>query len=537
MEPTGYKLLKDPSKNKGTAFTQEERDKYKLNGLLPDNIETMKTQLLRVNEQVDRLTVPINKYIFLLQLLDYNETLFFRTITDNPVKYMPIIYTPTVGEACIQFGHIFRKPRGMYISIKHKGNIAALLRNWPVKDVRFTVVTDGERILGLGDLGMSGMGIPIGKLCLYTACAGVPPGLTLPIVLDAGTNNEELLQDPLYPGLKTKRIRGKEYEEFIDEFVTSINEVFPDICIQWEDFAGTNAIKILSKYRDKVCCFNDDIQGTASVIDSGLLTSCRISGVPLENHRFLFLGAGAATIGIAELMTKVLMQKGLTKEEAYNRFWLFDSKGIVSRRRSDLEDHKLPFANNYLECDSFLEAIRIINPTAILGLSTIKGAFTKEVIELMSELNERPIIFPCSNPTSHSECTAEEAYTWSGGRAIFASGSPYPPVKIGSKTFYPNQGNNVYIFPALGLAVLATKAKRVNDEMFIAALHSLSDQVSESDIESGMVYPPVENIRVVAEQIAIDVTKFIFDNDLAQIERPKDIESFIKGIMYNPVYN
>lgn len=537
MEPTGYNLLHDPSKNKGTAFTQEERDKYKLNGLLPDTIETIKTQLLRVNEQVDRLTVPINKYIFLLQLLDYNETLFFRTIMDNPVKYMPIIYTPTVGDACIQFGHIFRRPRGMYISIKHKGKIAELLRNWPVKDVRFTVVTDGERILGLGDLGMSGMGIPIGKLCLYTACAGVPPALTLPIVLDAGTNNEAHLEDPLYPGLRIKRVRGKEYEEFIDEFVTSVNEVFPGICIQWEDFAGTNAIKILDKYRDKVCCFNDDIQGTASVIDSGLLTACRISGTPLEYHRFLFLGAGAASIGIAELMIKVLMQKGLTKEEAYSRFWLFDSKGLVSKQRNDLEAHKLPFAINDLLCNDFLEAVRLIKPTAILGLSTIKGAFTKEIVELMSRLNKRPIIFPCSNPTSHSECTAEEAYLWSEGRAIFASGSPFAPVKIGSKTYFPSQGNNVYIFPAMGLAVLAAKAKRVNDEMFIAALHSLSDQVSDNDIENGIVFPPVQNIRKVAEKIAIDVTKYIFDNDLAVVPRPKDIESFIKEKMYNPEYN
>jgi len=406
-----------------------------------------------------------------------------------------------------------------------------------VKDVRFTVVTDGERILGLGDLGMSGMGIPIGKLCLYTACAGVPPALTLPIVLDAGTNNEALLQDPLYPGLKIKRVRGKEYEEFIDEFVTSINEVFPDICIQWEDFAGTNAIKILSKYRDKVCCFNDDIQGTASVIDSGLLTACRISGIPLEEHRFLFLGAGAAAVGIADLMTKVLMQSGMSKEDALSRFWLFDRKGMVSRSRKDLEEHKLPFANNDLECDDFLEAIRIVKPTAILGLSTIKGAFTKEIVEQMSKLNERPIIFPCSNPTSHSECTAEEAYSWSNGKAIFASGSPFPPVKIGGKTFFPSQGNNVYIFPAVGLAVLATKAKRVTDEMFIAALHSLSNQVSDGDIANGIVFPPVQNIRKVAEKIAIEVTKFIFDNNLAQIHRPKDIESFIRKMMYNPEYN
>jgi malate dehydrogenase (oxaloacetate-decarboxylating)(NADP+) len=536
MDQTGYRLLQNPRRNKGTAFTKEERIKYKLNGLLPDTVETMKTQLLRVNEQLDHLTRNINKYVYLLQLLDNNETLFFRTIMNNPVKYMPIIYTPTVGDACVQFGHLFRRPRGMYISLNDRGNIKNILHNWPQEDVRFTVVTDGERILGLGDLGISGMGIPIGKLCLYTACAGVPPEHTLPIVLDTGTNNESLLQDPLYPGLRSKRIRGKEYDEFIEEFVYSLNEVFPDICIQWEDFAGTNAIRILEHFKDKVCCFNDDIQGTASVIDSGLLTACRITGTPIKEHRFLFLGAGAAAIGIAELMTKVLMEAGCTKEQAYRNFWLFDSKGVVSRTRTGLEAHKLPFANSDITCTDFLEAIREIKPTSIIGLSTQKGAFSKDVIELMSRINRRPIIFPCSNPTSHSECTAEEAYKWSEGRAIFASGSPFEPVTIGNHTYYPSQGNNVYIFPAMGLAVFATRAKRVTDGMFIAALHSLSNQVTENDIEKGLIFPPVQNIREVSGKIAIDVTRYIFDNGLAGIEIPMDIEQLVKEKMYDPVY-
>lgn len=536
MEDARYNLFHDPARNKGTAFTKEERKRYKLDGLLPAQVETMKTQLLRVNEQIDRFTVNINKYVYLIQLLDNNETLFFRTIMDNPVKYMPIIYTPTVGDACIQFGHIFRRPRGMYISFSDKGNIKNILKNWPQKDVRFTVVTDGERILGLGDLGISGMGIPIGKLCLYTACAGVPPEYTLPIVLDAGTNNETLLSDPLYPGLRIKRVRGKEYDEFIEEFVYSINEVFPEICIQFEDFAGTNAIKILDKYKDKVCCYNDDIQGTAAVIDSGLLTACRITGIPLEEHRFLFLGAGAAAVGIAELMTKVLMEMGISKEDAYNKFWLFDSKGLVVKSRTDLAEHKKLFARNDEFISDFHDAIRSIKPTAIVGLSTIKGAFDKKAIELVSEINEKPIIFPCSNPTSHSECTAEEAYQWSGGRAIFASGSPFSPITISGKTYHPSQGNNVYIFPAMGLAVFATKAKRVTDGMFIAALHSLAEQLTAADIENGLIFPPIQNILQVATKLAVKITEYIFDKELARIERPKDIEAFIKEKMYKPEY-
>ncbi|MBZ0204546.1 MAG: NAD-dependent malic enzyme [Ignavibacteria bacterium] len=536
MEQIGYNLLHDPRRNKGTAFTKEERKKYKLEGLLPEVVETLKTQLLRINEQVERLERPLNKYVYLLQLLDNNETLFFRTIMDNPVKYMPIIYTPTVGDACTQFGHIFRRPRGMYISINDKGNISSILKNWPQEDVRFTVVTDGERILGLGDLGMSGMGIPIGKLCLYTACAGVPPEYTLPVVLDAGTNNESLLSDPLYPGLRMRRVKGKEYDEFIDEFVSSINEVFPDICIQWEDFAGTNAIGILEKYREKVCCFNDDIQGTAGVIVSGMLTASKVTGKPIEEHRFLFLGAGAAAVGIADLTTKVLIEKGLTKEDAYKNLWLFDSKGLVVKSRTDLKDHKKPFAKDHEFIGDFLEAIRKIKPTAIIGLSTQKGAFTEEMIELMSELNEKPIIFPCSNPTSHSECTAQEAYDWSGGRAVFASGSPFSLTTTDGKIHFPSQGNNIYIFPAMGLAIYAAKAKRVTDGMFIAALHSLSNQVTKEDLKNGLVFPPLHDILKVAAKVAADTTKYIFDNGLAGIERPNDIESFIKEKMYKPDY-
>lgn len=538
MNNTGYEILQDPRRNKGTAFSEKERTKYKLHGLLPTAVETLETQLLRVNEQAEQLQRPINKYVFLLQLLDNNETLFFRTVMDNPAKYMPIIYTPTVGEACMKFGHILRRTRGMYISIENydKNSIKSVLRNWPIASVKFTVVTDGERILGLGDLGISGMGIPIGKLCLYTACAGVPPEYTLPIVLDAGTNNQALLADPLYPGLKKPRVRGKEYDDFIEAFVSAVNEVFPGICIQWEDFAGTNAINILERYRDKVCTFNDDIQGTASVIVAGLISACRASGVDITKHRFLFLGAGAAAVGIAGLLVKILLLRGVSEEEAYKKIWLFDSKGLVVKSRNDLAVHKIPFAKEDESISDFTEAVRMVNPTAIIGLSTIHGAFTRDIIEHLARVNEKPIIFPCSNPTSHSECTAEEAYKWSGGKAIFASGSPFEEVTVNGKTFTPSQGNNVYIFPAMGLAVYATKAKRVTDEMFVTASHALASQLTDGELNNGLVYPPVKNILQVEREIAVKVAECIFESGLAGIEKPADIRTFIINKMYRPEY-
>jgi malate dehydrogenase (oxaloacetate-decarboxylating)(NADP+) len=538
MNKTGYKILHDPRKNKGTAFTDEERSRYKLHGLLPCAVETIDIQLLRINEQIEFLTKPINKYIYLQQLLDNNETLFFRTIMDNPVKYMPVIYTPTVGEACTKFGHILRRPRGVYISIENnsKEKIKTILNNWQEKDVRFTVVTDGERILGLGDLGISGMGIPVGKLCLYTACAGVPPEFTLPIVLDAGTNNEELLNDPLYPGLKRERVRGSEYDDFIENFVNAINEVFPDICIQWEDFAGINAINILQRYRHRICTFNDDIQGTASVILAGLIAACKASGKTIGKHRFLFLGAGAAAIGIADLLVKVLKLQGKTDEEAYKNIWLYDSKGLVTKSRNDLAEHKKLYAKDEIQINKFTEAIQTIKPTAILGLSTVKGSFDQEVIELMAGINERPLIFACSNPTSRSECTAEEAYMWSGGRAIFAGGSPFEPVTLNGKTYTPGQGNNVYIFPAMGLAVFAAKARRVTEEMFIVAANALASQLSGEELNSGLVFPPMKNILQVEANVAVKIAEYIFDNGLAGVRRPRNIESYIRQMMYRPEY-
>ena len=534
---SGYEILHDPRLNKGTGFTDKERDMYGLHGLLPNQVEDIEQQIVRVNEQVDHFKESINKYVYLIQLLDNNQTLFFRTIMDNPVKYFPLIYTPTVGEACQKFGHIFRRPRGLYISIKDKDNIREILGNWNIKDVRVTVVTDGGRILGLGDLGISGMGIPIGKLALYTACAGIDPDYTLPIVLDTGTNNEAFLNDPLYPGLKIRRVKGKEYEEFIEEFISSITSVFPKICIQWEDFAGPDAVMILDKYREKICTFNDDIQGTAGVAAAGLISACRLTGKPITEQKFLFLGAGSAGTGIAGLLIKILQENGLSKREALDRIWMFNSKGLLVNSRSDLENYKKTFAHDHEPIADFITAIRQLRPTAIIGVSAIGGAFTKEIIETMSAINEFPLIFPYSNPTTHSECTAEEAYKWSAGKAIFASGSPFEVVELNGKKFIPGQGNNVFIFPAMGLAVFATEVKRVTDEMFICAAKALAGLVSEEMLKSGLIYPPISEIRNVSVNVAIKIAEYIFDSGLAGINRPENIEKFIKSKVYFPEYN
>jgi len=535
-DDTGYSMLRNPRYNKGTAFTREEREKYGLLGMLPDKIETIETQILRVQEQLDNLEKPINKYIYLMQLLETNETLFFKAIISEPAKFLPLVYTPTVGEACQRLGHITRRPRGLYISIEQKDHIKEILKNWSEKDLRFSVVTDGGRILGLGDLGINGMGISIGKLILYNSCGGVPPEHTLPIVLDVGTNNEEFLNDPLYPGLNRKRVRGKEFDDFVAAFVEPMYEVFPKICIQWEDFTGVDAIRILNTYRDKVCTFNDDIQGTAAIATAGFISISRLMKKSFVDQRFLFMGAGAAAFGIADMLLKKFIRDGLTREEALNQIWMFDINGLLVKSRTDLAEHQLQFAHNGDPSDSFADAILKIKPTAIVGVSTVGGAFNSQVIENMSAVNDRPIIFPYSNPTTHSECTAEQAYTWSKGKAIFASGSPFPPVHYEGKIFTPGQGNNVFIFPALGMAIFATEAKRVTDDMLLTAAEAVASQVTTEDFEKGLIYPNVNDILVVSIYVAIKVAEHIFDNGLANVERPDNISDFIKSKMYVPSY-
>jgi len=535
--PRGADLLHDPRRNKSTAFSEQERERLGLVGLLPEGIDDLDTQLRRALAQLDGKTTDLERYIYLSQLQDTDETLFYRVLMSDPARFLPIVYTPTVGEACQKFGHIIRRPRGLYLSIKRKGRVREILGNWPERDVRCIVVTSGERILGLGDLGANGMGIPIGKLALYTAAGGVPPQFTLPVLIDAGTNNEMLLTDPLYLGIKQTRPADDELDAFVDEFVAAVDAEFPRALIQFEDWAGNDAIRLLERYRDRVCCFNDDIQGTAAVALAGLLGALRITGAPLARQRFLFLGAGSAAIGVAELLVKAMSAEGMSAEEARSRIALFDRQGLITADRREMRDYQRPFAQRHAPIADFAAAIETLRPTGIIGLSTVGGAFDRRVIEAMSRVNERPMIFPYSNPTSRSECTAEQAYTWSEGRAVFASGSPFPPVRIGDRTFVPGQGNNVYVFPAIGMAVFATGARRVTDEMFIAAARGVAEKVTATDVSVGLIYPPVSTILETELRAAAKVADVIFERGLATVERPSgNLEAWIRGHAYVPSY-
>jgi malate dehydrogenase (oxaloacetate-decarboxylating)(NADP+) len=532
----GLALLRDPQLNKSTAFTEAEREALGLLGLLPEGIDSEETQIQRVHLQLSKKPNDLEKYIYLSQLQDTDETLFYRVLMSDPAQFLPLVYTPTVGEACQQFGHIMRRPKGLYLGINRKGRVREILRNWPKQDVRFIVVTSGERILGLGDLGANGMGIPIGKLALYTACAGIPPQYSLPILMDCGTNNDALLRDPLYLGLRQTRPSVAELDEFVEEFVSAVQDEFPNCCIQFEDWAGVDAVRLLNRYRDKVCCFNDDIQGTAAVALAGLLGAMRIIGGKLSEQRFLFLGAGSAGIGIANMLAQVMTSEGLSLEEARARISLFDVNGLLESSRKDILDFQKPYAHPHAPTKDFVEAIESIKPIAIIGVSTVAKAFNQRVIEAMARVNQRPIIFPYSNPTSHLECTAEEAYRWSEGRAIFASGSPFPPVRFGDKTFVPGQGNNVYIFPAIGLAVYATRAKRVTDDMFIAAARAVAGEVTQAELDVGLIYPPQSTIFKTELHAAERVADVIFTHKLARVDRPDDIDSFIQQHLYKPEY-
>ena len=534
--PTGIDLLREPSLNKGTAFTEEERKALGLRGLLPPHVHSLETQIMRVMENFRKKPTDTEKYIHLMALLDRNETLFYRVIMGKIEEMMPIVYTPTVGRACQQYGHILRRPRGIFISAKDRGRVIDVLRNWPNKDVRIIVVTDGERILGLGDLGANGMGIPVGKLCLYTACAGIHPRLSLPMTLDIGTNNKKLLNDPLYIGLRQHRLHGEAYDYLVEELVMAIQELYPYALIQFEDFATHNALRLLKKYRDQVCTFNDDIQGTGAVGLAGLYSALQITGGKLRDQKILFLGAGEAGIGIGDKISSAMVADGLSDKEARNRCWFVDSKGLVVKSRSNLAGHKLPYAHDYEYLSDFLSAVKSLSPTVIIGVSGQPKTFTRAVLEAMASCNERPIVFAMSNPTSKAECTAEEAYTWTGGRAIFSSGSPFAPVTLDGKTYVPGQGNNAYIFPGVGLGTIACEASFVTDEMFFVAAKALANEVSEGDLEQGRIYPPLTKIREVSAIIATAVAEVAYKQGIARKPKPDDLHAFIKSQMYEPKY-
>ena len=530
----GAALFRCPFANKGETFTKEERAEYGLSGLLPTAVSTVDQQVERMREMLNRFEKPIDKALLLDSIRNENEDLFFQLLTRYTAEYMPVVYTPTVGEYCQRFSHIFRYPRGLFVSLEHLGHVREVIKRAPNKEVDVIVVTDGERILGLGDQGLNGMGIPCGKLALYTACAGIAPEKTLPVVLDVGTNREEYLNDPLYLGLRQKRCRGPEYRQLVDEFIAEARRRWPNVLIQFEDFGNANAFKLLSDYQEKILCFNDDIQGTASVVVSGMYSAVRVKGEKMADQKFLFFGAGEAACGIANLLADALIDDGLSREDALAHCYLFDSKGLVTKARTDLAAHKQPFAVDAPDTASFLEAVKTLKPTAIIGVAGQPQTFTKEVLEEMAKLNERPIIFALSNPTSKAECTAEQAYTATKGKALFASGSPFDPVDYDGKTFVPRQGNNSYVFPALGLGAVFSRSKWMPDGMFLVAAKVLATLVSDADLAQGSLYPALSDIRPVSVKIGAAVAAYAYEHGLAQNERPADLEKAVDEFMYRP---
>lgn len=528
-------LLYDKALNKATAFSREEREALRINGLLPYAVSSQAIQIKRVMGNLRRKEYDIERYIFLSALQDKNERLFYQTVIENFEEILPLIYTPTVGQACREFSHIYRHAQGMYINPQDKGNVAKVLDNWPEKDVRVIVVTDGQRILGLGDLGANGMGISIGKLALYSACAGIHPQHCMPVMLDVGTNNEELLADPLYIGYPHHRLEGEAYFELVDEFVMAVQKKFPDALIQFEDFLTPNAYGLLNAYKNKVLCFNDDIQGTAAVALAGVYASGRITRRHYKDVKIMFLGAGSAATGIADLMVRAFEDQGLSRADAYERLWFVDGKGLVVSGRTDLADHKVPYAHDYPHLQ-FLDAIEAIQPNVLIGATATGGSFTKEAIEKMSAINERPVIFALSNPTDKAECTAEQAYQWSNGKAIFASGSPFKPVELNGKIFKSGQGNNSYIFPGVGLGVISSKAKFIQDDIFLTAAKTLASAVSEEDLARGSLYPPLTDIRRISLEIAVAVAEKVFADGLSKIKKPRNLKKRIADYMYDPKY-
>ncbi|XP_042659578.1 NADP-dependent malic enzyme [Tyto alba] len=536
----GYEVLRDPHLNKGMAFTLEERQQLNIHGLLPPCFLGQDAQVYSILKNFERLTSDLDRYILLMSLQDRNEKLFYKVLTSDIERFMPIVYTPTVGLACQQYGLAFRRPRGLFITIHDRGHIAKMLKSWPENIVKAIVVTDGERILGLGDLGCYGMGIPVGKLALYTACGGVKPHECLPVMLDVGTDNEALLKDPLYIGLRHKRIRGQAYDDLLDEFMEAVTSRYGMNClIQFEDFANTNAFRLLHKYRNKYCTFNDDIQGTASVAVAGLLAALRITKNRLSDHTVLFQGAGEAALGIANLIVMAMEKEGVSKDAAIKRIWMVDSKGLIVKGRASLTSEKQHFAHEHGEMKNLEDIVKDIKPSVLIGVAAIGGAFTQQILQDMAALNKRPIIFALSNPTSKAECTAEQCYKYTEGRGIFASGSPFDPVTLPSgQTLYPGQGNNSYVFPGVALGVIACGLKHIGEDVFLTTAEVIAHQVSEENLQEGRLYPPLVTIQHVSLKIAVRIAEEAYRNNTASTyPQPKDLEAFIRSQVYSTDYN
>ena len=529
----GLDVLRDKALNRSIAFGRKERDRLRLRGLLPHRVSTERQMVHRVMVNLEQLPRDIDRYMQLSALQERNERLFYRTVIEYIDRIMPLIYTPTVGQACKEFSHIMREPKGLFITPDDRGKARRILANWPRRDVRIIVVTDGQRILGLGDLGANGMGIPVGKLALYTACAGIDPDACLPVTLDVGTNNDGLRNDVLYVGYPHRRVEGKAYFDLVDEFVAAVQTRYPDALIQFEDFLTPNAYALLEKYRHRVLCFNDDIQGTAAVALAGVYSTTRMTGHRFKDLTVMFLGAGSAATGIADLMTSAFVDEGLAPDEARRHLWFVDVKGLVVKRRTDLMDFNRPYAHD-AEPLGFLHAIDAVRPHVLIGATGAAGTFTRAVVERMASIHERPAIFALSNPTSQAECTAEQAYAWSGGRAIFASGSPFAPVTLNGRRFQPAQGNNAYVFPGIGLGAVACRARILPDELFLEAARTLAQLVRQSDLVQGSLYPPLRDIRKISLAIAVNVATKAYAMGLARRPRPPSVRRAIEAMMYTP---
>lgn len=536
----GYEVLRDPHLNKGMAFTLEERQQLNIHGLLPPCFLGQDAQVYTILMNFERLTSDLDRYMLLMSLQDRNEKLFYKVLASDIERFMPIVYTPTVGLACQQYGLAFRRPRGLFISIHDRGHIATMLKSWPESIIKAIVVTDGERILGLGDLGCYGMGIPVGKLALYTACGGVKPYECLPVMLDVGTDNEALLKDPLYIGLRHKRIRGQAYDDLLDEFMEAVTSRYGMNClIQFEDFANANAFRLLHKYRNKYCTFNDDIQGTASVAVAGLLAALRITKNKLSDHTVLFQGAGEAALGIANLIVMAMEKEGISKDAATKRIWLVDSKGLVVKGRASLTHEKQRFAHEHGEMKNLEDIVKDIKPSVLIGVAAVGGAFTTQILQDMAALNKRPIIFALSNPTSKAECTAEQCYKYTEGRGIFASGSPFDPVTLPSgQTLYPGQGNNSYVFPGVALGVISCGLRHIDEDVFLTTAEVIAQQVTDENLQEGRLYPPLVTIQDVSLKIAVRIAEEAYRNNTASTyPQPKDLEAFIRSQVYSTDYN